>query len=100
MMRRTFFVALSALALALWLNNSSFAKDEDTHEGTVVSVADGKITMSGKDAKDLHSHAVPAEAKITLNGKEAKLTELRKGDKIKVTMGTGNKVTRIDARRS
>ena len=88
MTRRNLFTALSALALVLWVGNVTFAKDEekgDVHEGTVVSAADGKLTMTDKDGKE-HSHEIGATTKITLNGTEAKLGDLKKGDKLKVTM--------------
>ncbi|HEX3151087.1 MAG TPA: hypothetical protein VHR66_23610 [Gemmataceae bacterium] len=97
---RNLLTAVSALALVLWFGNPSFAKDDNTHEGTVVSVAEHKLTMSGKDGKDEHTHEVGADAKVTLNGKEAKLADLKKGDKIKVTMGDDKKVTKVEARRS
>jgi hypothetical protein len=99
MLRQMFLVAVSAVALALWISPSTFAADE-SHDGTVVAVADGKVTMTATGSKDEHSHAVAADAKITLNGKEARLTDLKKGDKIKVTMGADKKATKIEARRS
>jgi len=99
MLRRTFLVAVSALALAIWAAPSAFAAD-NTHDGTVVSVAEGKLTMTATGSKDEHSHPVAADAHITLNGKEAKLTDLKKGDKIKVTLGSDKKATKIEATRS
>ena len=101
MTRRSLFTALSALALVLWVGGPSLAKDDDknTHEGTVVSAADGKLMMTDKDGKE-HSHDVGPDAKITIDGKEGKLTDLKKGDKIKVTMGADKKVTRIEKQRS
>jgi len=101
MTRRSLFAALTALALVAWVGSVSFAKDDadkNTHEGTVVSVSDGKLTMTGKDGTE-HTHNVGATTEITLDGKEVKLTELKKGDKIKVTMGADRKVTKIEARR-
>jgi hypothetical protein len=86
------------MALALWLCPPASAAD--THDGTVVSVADGKLTMTATGSKDEHSHAVAADAQITLNGKEVKLTDLKKGDKVKVTLGSDKKATKIEARRS
>jgi hypothetical protein len=99
MLRRTILVAVSALALVIWTAPTALAAD-NTHDGTVVSVADGKLTMTATGSKDEHSHAVAADAKITLNGKEAKLTDLKKGDKVKVTLGSDKKATMIEARRS
>ena len=37
MTRRSLFAALAALALVAWVGTVSFAKDDATHEGTVVS---------------------------------------------------------------
>ena len=100
MTRRSLFVALAALALTAWVGSVSFAKDDaDTHEGTVVSASDGKLVMADKDGKE-HSHDIGATAIVTLNGKDAKLTDLKKGDKIKVTMGADKKVSKVEARRS
>ena len=101
MSRRSLLAAVSAFALVLWFGNPSFAKDDNnTHEGTVVSVAEHKLTMTGKDAKDEHTHEVGADAKVTLNGKEAKLADLKKGDKVSVTTGADKKVTKVEAKRS
>lgn len=103
MTRRSLFAALAALAVAAWVGNVTFAKDDtkdtNTHEGTVVSVAAHTLTMTGKDGKEEHTHDVGATATITLDGKEAKLTELKKGDHVKVTMGADRKVSRIEASR-
>jgi hypothetical protein len=102
MSRRNLFVALTALALAAFVGNLAAAKDDkdsNTHEGTVVSVSEHKLTMTAAGSKDEHSHDVAADAKITCDGKECKLSELKKGDHIKVTMGTDKKVTKIDASR-
>jgi hypothetical protein len=99
MTRRSLFVALAALALSVWVGNTAFAADDDTHEGTVVSASETKLVMADKDGKE-HSHDIGATATVTLNGKDAKLTDLKKGDKIKVTMGADKKVSKIEARRS
>ena len=101
MTRRSLFVALTALALVAWVGKTTFAKDEakDTHEGTVVSVSDGKLTMTAKGSTDEHTHDVGIDAKITCDGKECKLTDLKKGDRVKVTMGADKKVTKIEATR-
>jgi hypothetical protein len=70
------------------------------HDGTVVSVAEGKLVMSDKDGKNEHTHAIGATCKITLNGKEAKLADLKKGDAVKVTAGDDGKVTAVAATRA
>jgi len=98
MTRRSLFVALAALALCVWVGKVAVAEDA-THDGTVVSVTDSKLTMTDKDGKE-HSHDIAATTPITLDGKEAKLADLRKGDKVRVSMGADKKVTKIEARRS
>ena len=102
MTRRNLLVAISAFALIVWTGNTSFAKDEKAkaHEGMVVSAGDGKLTMTMKDTKEEHSHAVPAAATITLNGEAAKLGDLKKGDTVTVTMDDDKKVTKIEAKRA
>lgn len=70
-----------------------------THDGKVVSVADGKLVMSDGDGKNQHNHMITATAKIMLDGKMAKLTDLKAGDSIKVTTVEGE-VTMIDAVRA
>ncbi len=102
MNRRNLFVALAALALTAWIGNVTFAKDDkasNTHEGTVVSVGAHKLTMTAAGSKDEHSHDVGADAHITLDGKDAKLSDLKKGDHVKVSTGADKKVTKIEATR-
>src|SRR5215207_63616 len=85
MIRRT-MLALAAVAFVAW-TVPAFAEEEKagTHEGKIVKVEGTKLTMSDKDGKNEHTHAIPADAKITLDGKEAKLTDLKAGTKVKVT---------------
>lgn len=71
-----------------------------THEGKVVSVSENKLVMTDNDGKNEHSHMITPTAKITLGGKSAKLTELRKGDAIKVTMAAEGVVTMVEATRA
>lgn len=61
--------------------------DKDAaHMGIVVSAENGMLTMTDKDGKNEHSHAVSAEAKISCDGKECKLEDLEKGCHVKVTI--------------
>jgi hypothetical protein len=79
---------------------AGFAQAADTtHDGTVVSVAEGKLVMADKERKE-HSHDIGPAVKITLNGKEAKLADLKKGDAIKVTAGEDGKVKAVAATRA
>jgi hypothetical protein len=75
------------------------ADDAKTHDGLVVSSAEGKLVMSDKDGKNEHTHQIGADSKITLDGKAAKITDLKKGDKVKVTTGEGGKVLAVAATR-
>jgi len=64
-----------------------------THSGVVVSVSaeDRKLTMTAKGAEGKeHSHTVAENARITIDGKAAELSDLRKGDTIRVTTPEGN----------
>ena len=89
------FIRSAALALGmvafLVLATQSIAA-EKTHEGTFVSATADKLVMS-TDGKE-HSHAIGATTKITIGGKPGKLTDLKKGDKIAVTMD-GDKVVEV-----
>ena len=71
-----------------------------THEGKIVSVAEGKLVMSDNDGKNEHSHVITPTAKITLGGNSAKLTELKKGDSVTVTVSAEGVVTMVEATRS
>ena len=100
MLRRT-FALLAVVALVAWAA-PVYGEEEvkaGTHEGKVVKVEAGKLTMTDKDGKNEHSHAVAKDAKITIDGKDGKLTDLKKGDKITVTMGADKKVTKIEVKR-
>ncbi len=95
---RTLPLFVAALALVLLAYAPARAEDADTHEGTVVKAADGKLTMTDKDSKE-HSHAITEEAKISCDGKKCKLEDLKEGTKVKVTTrkdGEKTVVTRIE----
>ena len=85
------FGALVMLSAPCWA-------EEKSHEGTVVSSADGKLVMTDKEGKNEHMHVIAATTNVTLNGKAAKITDLHKGDAIKVTMDAG-KVAAVAATR-
>jgi len=81
-------LSLVALALALFIRAGALADNPadkaDTHEGKVVSVAESKLVMTGKDGKE-HSHAVTASAAVTCDGKACKLEDLKADQKIRVS---------------
>jgi len=101
-MYRVLSLALAALALALFVGGVALAADQpakpQTHEGTFVSVAGGKLVMKGTDSKE-HSHEVAANAMITCDGKACKLADLKVGDRIRVTMAASpaNTVSQVEA---
>jgi len=90
------FVVAAALGLATGVVYAA----EKSHEGKVVSVAEGKLTMTDNDGKNEHSHMIAATVKITIDGKAGKLADLKKGDAIKVTQDDSGKVTAVAATRA
>lgn len=102
MTHRMFTAGLMAAAL-VFLGWGASARADDkkdmVHEGHVVKVADGKLTMMGADKKEV-THEVPKDAKVTLDGKDAKLTDLKEHTTVKVTMkveGEKHTVTKVEA---
>jgi hypothetical protein len=88
---RSLLLLACALALAL-LVAAPLAADEKkadkTHDGLFVSAAkDGKsFTMTNKEGKSEHSHTLSADFKcMDGDGKECKLSDLAKGQMIRVT---------------
>ena len=98
MFRRMALIVVAAATLGI-VTGAAYAA-EKSHEGKVVSVAEGKLKMTGNDGKNEHSHDIAAKTKITLDGKEAKLADLNAGDKIKVTQDEAGKVTAVAATRA
>ena len=98
------FVALGAcLAVAAFVGTAvadDKPADNNTHTGTVVSAADGKLTMAGKDGKE-HTHAVAKDAKISCDGKDCTLADLKKGQTATITLekqGDDTVVIKIEAK--
>lgn len=69
-----------------------------THTGEFSRTTDGQLTMT-VDGQQQHSHKITPQTEITLNGQPAKLSDLRKGDRIQVTMGPNNTATAVKATR-
>lgn len=92
---------LAVLALTMWVSAPTMAagkaKEDKLHEGKIVKVGDGKLTMTDKDDQNEHTHVVPATAKITCDGKQCKLEDLKAGFFVKVRTTADQTVTRIDA---
>jgi hypothetical protein len=111
MLRRVLPLVLAALAVTVFAAVPALADkggekaekaDKNSHEGTVVSVEEGKLTMTDKSGKNEHQHQLAEDVKITIDGKERTVADLKKGMKIKVTTKAGDKktVVRVDARRA
>jgi hypothetical protein len=96
-MYRILFLALATAALAAFATGPALADDKGhTHDGHLVKVSEGKLTMVGKDKKE-HTHDVAKDAQVTLDGKKAKLTDLKPHTHVKVTMDDKHTVTKIEA---
>ena len=96
MLRRSMLWFLAAIAVSLFAGKPAFA-DDKPHEGTVVSAAAGKLTMTLKGDEKKHTHDVAKDAKITLDGKAAKLEDLKAGFHVKVTMDDKHVITAVEA---
>lgn len=81
-------LSLVALGVALLVAAPAFADKPDaeksTHLGKVVSIADDKLVMTGKDGKE-HDHALTADVKTICDGKVCKCEDIKTGMKIRVT---------------
>ena len=101
MMNRILMLSAS-LAVAAFVG-TAIAADKpanNTHTGVVVSTVDGKLTMMGKDKKE-HTHTVAKDATITCDGKDCKLEDLKKDQRVTVTVekqGDDVVVTKIEAK--
>jgi hypothetical protein len=96
---RVLGIAFVALALALFVNGSAVTagdKNKNIHDGKVVSIKGEKLTMEGKNGKE-HTHEVVENAKITCDGKACKLTDLKAGLRILVTIDDTDRATRVQA---
>jgi len=101
MLHRVLSVFLVALALALWA--SAPAGAADMHQGKVVEVGAGKLTMADMAGKNQHTHEVATNAAITCGGKTCGLSDVKAGDMVTVTTDTkdGKTVaTKIEAKKA
>jgi hypothetical protein len=70
------------------------------HDGIVVSTAAETLVMTDRDGKNQNAHKIDDATAVTIDGKPAKLTDLVKGDKVKVSAGQDGKIVSIAAVRS
>src|SRR6266849_6771197 len=101
MLHRVLSVFLVALALSVWA--SAPAGAADMHQGKVVEVGAGKLTMTDMAGKNQHSHEVATEAAITCEGKKCGLSDVKACDMVTVTTDTKDgktMATKIEARKA
>lgn len=100
-MKRTLGLLAAVLAL-VWMT-SEVRAGEEVHKGKVVSVSNGKLTMTDMDGKNEHSHMVPADATITCDGQTCKLDDLTKDCLVTITRekkGDAMVVTKVEAKKT
>jgi hypothetical protein len=90
-MFRTLALALTVLALICFVAPVL----ADDAQGTFVKIDGKTLTIKDKDNKE-HSCEVAADAKVSCDGKDCKLSDLKPGVKVKVTI-TDKKATKIEA---
>jgi len=101
MLQRVLLIFFVTLALTVW--TSAWALAADIHQGKVVEVGAGKLTMADMAGKNQHSHEVATNAAITCEGKTCGLTDVKVGDMVTVTTDTKDgktMATKIEARKA
>jgi hypothetical protein len=101
MLHRVLSVFLMALALTMgaWGCQSG----PGTHQGKVVGVGAGTLTMTDTAGTNQHTHEVASNAVITCGGNPCGLNDMKAGDMVTVTTGTENGktlATKIDVRKA
>jgi hypothetical protein len=91
-MYRTLSLVLVVMVVLCFVAAPALA---DTAEGTFVKVDGKTLTIQDKDKKE-HSCELAADVKVSRDGKESKVSDLKAGDKVKVTI-TDKKATKIEA---
>jgi hypothetical protein len=77
--------AIAATA-ALAISSQATQAADEVHEGKVVSVGEGRITVFDKRDSENDTFVVNAQTRILRNGKPAKLSDVQPGDMAKVTV--------------
>lgn len=97
-MLSVFFVTLALTMGALGCRSAPAM-----HQGKVVEVGVGKLTMTDMAGKNQHSHEVATDAAITCEGKACGLTDVKVGDMVTVTTDTKDgktMATKIEAKKA
>jgi len=95
----SFSFTLGLLALLA----STPARAADTHQGKVVEVGAGKLTMTDVAGKNQHTHEVTSDAAITCESKTCGLADVKAGDMVTVTLdkkGDKTVVTKVEAKKA
>ena len=74
MLHRVLSICFVVLTLTVWASAPAVA---DMHQGKVVEVGAGKLTMMDMAGKNQHSHEVATDAAITCEGKTCGLTDVK-----------------------
>lgn len=101
MLKRVFPVFFMILAPMVWAGTPVMAAD--SHQGKVVEVSAGKLTMTDMAGKNQHTHDVASDAAVSCEGKTCGLTDVRAGDIVTVTIDTkdGKTVaTKVEAKKA
>ena len=77
MFRHVAVLFVAAAVLTTVAGAATTLAADKTHEGIVVSVGDGNLTMTDSEGKNEHMHIVASTVKITLDGASAKLADLK-----------------------
>ena len=97
------WLVISSVLGALTLATGLPVWAADMHQGKVVEVGPGKLTMTDTAGKNQHTHEVATDAAITGEGKTCGLTDVKVGDMVTVTtdMKDGKAVaTKIEAKKA
>jgi hypothetical protein len=86
MLQRVLLIFFVALALTVWA--SAPTRAADIHQGKVVEVGAGKLTMADMAGKSQHSNGVATNAAITCEGKKCGLSDVKVGNMVTVTTDT------------
>ncbi len=88
MVHRVLSVCL--VALALTIGALGCQSKATTHQGKVVEVGAGTLTMTDTAGANQHTHNVSINAAITCNSKPCGLNDVKAGDLVTVTTDTKN----------
>jgi len=67
----------------------------DTHEGVFVKADDNKLYLKDAGGKE-QVYDLEAKPAVTINGAASKLTDLKAGDNLRITVGVNKKVNKIE----